>query len=415
MKKLVSLALSVALALSLTACTLLGVGLPQNPNTPGGNTDTESSFDQNKVTFLAAYDEATRLGFEGTLDEFIALISGKDGVNGQDGVGISNVLINNSGNLIVLLTSGATIDCGKVTGKDGAPGKDGVDGAPGKDGVTPTIEISEDGYWVINGVKTEYKAIGTDGKDGVDGEDGKDGVDGAPGKDGVDGEDGKDGVDGAPGKDGVTPTIEISEDGYWVINGVKTEYKAVADGNGNTHPHSFSEWVRYTYDPAIPCDAWLSYRICSACKMIEWKNGGYDNHTITTVTVEPTCVSEGYDINTCSVCGFSEKVNFTAVKDHEYNEEYSNNASFHWLDCKHCDATTAYGEHTVDDSGYCTTCDEPLSPTVGIIYDVSIDGTCAEVIGYEGTARRIVIADTYNGLPVKAIYKSVFRKKNITS
>mgnify|MGYP002508762161 CR=1 FL=1 len=26
-----------------------------------------------------------------------------------------------------------------------------------------------------------------------------------------------------------TPTIEISEDGYWVINGTKTEYKAVYD------------------------------------------------------------------------------------------------------------------------------------------------------------------------------------------
>ena len=31
------------------------------------------------------------------------------------------------------------------------------------------IEISEDGYWVINGTKTEYKALGADGKDGKDG------------------------------------------------------------------------------------------------------------------------------------------------------------------------------------------------------------------------------------------------------
>ena len=30
------------------------------------------------------------------------------------------------------------------------------------------------------------------------------------------------------GKDGVTPTIEISEDGYWVINGEKTDVSAVA-------------------------------------------------------------------------------------------------------------------------------------------------------------------------------------------
>ena len=62
--------------------------------------------------------------------------------------------------------------------------------------MTPTIEISDDGYWVINGIKTDTKAIATDA---------------------------------ANGADGVTPTIEISSDGYWVINGTKTEHKAVVD------------------------------------------------------------------------------------------------------------------------------------------------------------------------------------------
>lgn len=36
----------------------------------------------------------------------------------------------------------------------------GKDGKDGKDGLTPTIEISEDGYWVINGEKTNVKAEG---------------------------------------------------------------------------------------------------------------------------------------------------------------------------------------------------------------------------------------------------------------
>ena len=105
-----------------------------------------------------------------------------------------------------------------------------LQGAPGKDGVTPTIEISEDGYWVINGTKTEIKAAGTNGADGKDGKDGKDGVDG------IDGEDGIDGDDGAPGENGIdgeTPTIEISDDGYWVINGTKTEYKAIGVDGSN--------------------------------------------------------------------------------------------------------------------------------------------------------------------------------------
>ena len=36
------------------------------------------------------------------------------------------------------------------------------------------------------------------------------------------------GKDAKDGKDGVTPTIEISDDGYWVINGEKTDVSAVA-------------------------------------------------------------------------------------------------------------------------------------------------------------------------------------------
>ena len=57
--------------------------------------------------------------------------------------------------------------CGQI-GPQGEKGDQGVPGRDGKDGVTPTITISEDGYWVINGEKTEYKAIGSDGKDGID-------------------------------------------------------------------------------------------------------------------------------------------------------------------------------------------------------------------------------------------------------
>ena len=42
------------------------------------------------------------------------------------------------------------------------------DGKDGADGVTPTIEISEDGYWVINGVKTEVIAESKENMIGLD-------------------------------------------------------------------------------------------------------------------------------------------------------------------------------------------------------------------------------------------------------
>ena len=155
----------------------------------------------------------------GTYQDF-TITNGADGEDGKDGTAGSG----GATPTIEISTDGYWVINGVKTeykaigsdGKDGADGEDGKDGTDGKDGVTPTIEISKDGYWVINGVKTEHKAIGTDGKDGKDGTDGKDGKDGTNGKDGVN------------GKDGITPTIEIDKDGYWVINGVKTEYKATA-------------------------------------------------------------------------------------------------------------------------------------------------------------------------------------------
>jgi len=47
------------------------------------------------------------------------------------------------------------------------------------------------------------------------------------GKDGADGADGAAGAPGAAGADGTK--ITIGEDGYWYFDGIKSEYKAVAD------------------------------------------------------------------------------------------------------------------------------------------------------------------------------------------
>lgn len=54
-------------------------------------------------------------------------------------------------------------------GADGINGADGKDGQNGKDGTTPTIEISEEGFWIINGEKTDFKAVGQDGESAADG------------------------------------------------------------------------------------------------------------------------------------------------------------------------------------------------------------------------------------------------------
>ena len=90
--------------------------------------------------------------------------------------------------------------------------------------LTPTIEISDDGYWVINGVKTENRAVAKDGKDG------KDGVDG---EDGKDGQNGTNGIDGENGKDGETPSIVIGANGNWYIDGKDTGINSIGKDGEN--------------------------------------------------------------------------------------------------------------------------------------------------------------------------------------
>lgn len=169
--------------------------------------------------------------------------------------------------------------CEMLQGPQGVPGKDG------KDGVTPTIEISEDGYWIINGAKTEYKALGTDGKDGVDGANGEDGIDGTNGKD---------------GKDGVTPTIDISADGYWVINGQKSNIKATPDEIAPENPQELEFFLQDdgTYTVSLGNAKYLSNIVIpdtykgGAVVAVEAK-GFYQATSLTSITIGDSVTSIG--------------------------------------------------------------------------------------------------------------------------
>ena len=72
-----------------------------------------------------------------------------------DTLSIAKTEVNELGELVVTYTNGTSENLGKVTGENG---KDGTDGE------TPTVEIDEDGYWVINGEKTDIKAKGDFGE-----------------------------------------------------------------------------------------------------------------------------------------------------------------------------------------------------------------------------------------------------------
>ena len=79
------------------------------------------------------------------------------------------------------------------------------------------------------------------GPTGATGETGPIGPTGLPGKDGVDGHDGMDGHDGKDGKDGKDGSIvTIGSDGYWYIDGIKTETRADFQGVIDSSPRANS-------------------------------------------------------------------------------------------------------------------------------------------------------------------------------
>ena len=183
------------------------------------------------------------------------------------------------------------------------------------------------------------------------------------------------------------------EGGYLVVNGVKTEYKAS------------EEYVVTIEDGYVVVNGVKTDYKLSDCEHI-WES----------VTTAPTCTAGGYDTMTCKLCDKSVQVNETEMLEHTYGENYVINVNYHWFKCTGCDATQGKESHTLGDDGICTICQLPISATPGVIYGISADGTYAEVVGYEGTATKIKIAEEYDGLPVKNIYSGAFEgNETITS
>ncbi len=129
----------------------------------------------------------------------------------------------------------------------------GLDGSDGDDAEAPTISISDDGYWIINGEETDKKAIGTDGSAGKDadvwtiGENGnwfKNGQDTGNQAVATDGENGKDGTNGtsyyvhiryADQKPTSTTTLKTTA----------SAWMGIYSGTSKTAPSSYSQYTWY--------------------------------------------------------------------------------------------------------------------------------------------------------------------------
>lgn len=111
--KILALTLT-ALTFAVSAATVSGCKIRDNES----NTDDKLYYDTATV-----YAQAQDLGYKGTLDEFIEMISGKDGTDGKngkdgtdgkDGAGVKSGRIDERGHLILTLTDDSEIDCGEI-------------------------------------------------------------------------------------------------------------------------------------------------------------------------------------------------------------------------------------------------------------------------------------------------------------
>ena len=175
-----------------------------------------------KTAAEKVFAQAKELGYEGTYDEFIALVSGKDGKDGADGLSVKSAAVNEKGELIITLSDDSTVNAGVVKGADGQDGQDGQDGAPGKDG--------------------------TNGQDGEDGADGADGATWLVGS-------------GAPaaetGKDGDLYLDEVGFVVYQKADGAWKEVGCIKGEDGADAPDVPAKQVTVTYDAqggTLPAD-----------------------------------------------------------------------------------------------------------------------------------------------------------------
>lgn len=362
MKKLLLILMTALIVFSIASCG-------STPDDSGNqNQATENDdFDTSKVTLTSAYSKAQSLGFEGTLDEFIELISGDDGKDGKDGangVGITSLLIDNNGDLIVVLTDGKTINCGKVKGADG---KDGVDGAPGKDGIDGKTPYIQAGYWYIDGVNTGIKAEGVDG------------------------------TNGATIKD-----ITFDENGRVIIT---LTDGTILDPVEIPEMHNFGALQLYG-EAKANCEDNIYYVVCSDCNYIEFRQGDYDSHVWNNLylsdgyyhwhkcancEVTKDSARHIYDNNCdaeCNECGYDRTVYahvYDNACDANCNECGEERIAPHIWDnacdanCNGCDEQRAVPDHLYDNNcdAYCNECGEERVPA-DHIYDNTCDVNCNE-------------------------------------
>lgn len=78
---------------------------------------------------------------------------GQDGKDGRDGLDVKDLLVDEGGSLVAILSDGTTKNLGPCRGKDGEPGKDGRDGADGLGFDDLTVEQTGERTFVLRFIR----------------------------------------------------------------------------------------------------------------------------------------------------------------------------------------------------------------------------------------------------------------------
>ena len=121
-------------------------------------------------------------------------------------------------------------------------------------------------------------------------------------------------------------------------------------------------------------------------------------------------------MSSCYVSGFGGSSSSSSIEgeSHDWQSVYSYNSTYHWYQCNDCEYGKDIAEHTLDENFVCTVCGYVKS-TDGLMYQVSEDGTYAEVTAFWRTDATVCISDTYKGVPVTKIGDSAFADKTMSS
>ena len=196
-------------------------------------------------------------------------------------------------------------------------------------------------------------------------------------------------------------TLNSSTKNHWYVCdcGDKTTAEAHKGGTATCTEKARCEVCSQEYGKLNPHD----YTVLKHNETLHWHEcicgakGSMGNHSGGT----PTCT----ELAICSTCN----IEYGSLKAHASNNFWTITDTHHYKEVTcGCDLILQYGEHNADSSGFCTTCDKPIYSTEGLFYDLSNDGTYYEVVAYSGTSKKVNIASTYNGLPVKTICNEAF-------